>query len=210
MNRNLTLKKGFIAFLLVLGVLSAMVATAIFNLTRSVDHLRQTEESRYHSTLLATEYKNLCQAMTRDAMAFVSTEQPEFLESYQQQVAYLTGAQAEGSEPRASVLERIRAAGFTDDEMAALESAYSAHLDLMKVEKEAIETASGQFDDGQGGIRVALPNALDAAETAEDEIGYVDMVPESGWQPTGGTADHSPVARPTSLLHGTLGTTGLA
>lgn len=160
MNRNFTLKTGFIAFLLVLGVLSALVISAIFNLTRSVDHLRQTEESRYHSTLLATDYKNLTQAMTRDVMAFVSTEQPEFLESYERQVAYLTGAVAEDGQPQPAVLERFRAAGFTKEEMAALESAHAAHLELMKVEKEAIETASGQFDDGQGGIRVALPNAL--------------------------------------------------
>src|SRR5690606_32815491 len=160
MNRNFTLKTGFIAFLLVLGVLSALVISAIFNLTRSVDHLRQTEESRYHSTLLATDYKNLTQAMTRDVMAFVSTEQPEFLESYERQVAYLTGAGAEDGQLQPAVLERFRAAGFTKEEMAALESAHAAHLELMKVEKQAIETASGQFDDGQGGIRVALPNAL--------------------------------------------------
>ena len=160
MNRNLTLKKGFIAFLLVLGVLSAMVVTAIFNLTHSVNELRQTEESRHHSTLLANEYKNLTQAMTRDVMAFVSTEQPEFLASYQQLVSGLSGTATGASDSRTSVLERFRTAGFTDEEMAVLESAYGAHLKLMQVEKEAIETASGQFDDGRGGIRVALPNAL--------------------------------------------------
>ncbi|NLC36282.1 MAG: chemotaxis protein [Alcaligenaceae bacterium] len=160
MNKNLTLKKGFIAFLLILGVLSALVVTAIFNLTRSVEHLRHTEESRYQSTLLATEYKNLTQAMTRDVMAFVSTEQPEFLESYEQQVALLRDTDAGGADAQPSLLERFRQAGFTPEEMAALEAAYTDHLELMKVEKEAIETASGQFDDGQGGIRVALPNAL--------------------------------------------------
>ncbi len=160
MNKTLTLKKGFIFFLLVLGLLSTLVFTAIFNLTRSVEHLRQTEESRYQSTLLATEYKNLTQAMTRDVMAFVSTEQPEFLESYEAQVALLQGYAGDGAGIQPAILERFRAAGFTAEEMAVLESAYTDHLELMKVEKQAIETASGQFDDGQGGIRVALPNAL--------------------------------------------------
>ncbi|MFT0849908.1 methyl-accepting chemotaxis protein [Achromobacter sp. F4_2707] len=160
MNKNLTLKKGFIAFLLILGVLSALVVTAIFNLTRSVEHLRQTEESRYQSTLLATEYKNLTQAMTRDVMAFVSTEQPEFLESYERHLALLRTPSDRGADARPTLLERFRNAGFTSEEMATLEAAYADHLELMKVEKEAIETASGQFDDGQGGIRVALPNAL--------------------------------------------------
>ncbi len=162
MYKNLTLKKGFIAFLIVLGALSALVASAILNLTHSVDHLRDTEISRYHSTLLASEYKSLTQAMTRDVMAFVSTEQPEFLESYNDHVTFLMGGAARHSQPqpRPPMLERFRIAGFTAEEMAALESAHAAHLELMEVEKEAIETASGQFDDGQGGIRVALPNAL--------------------------------------------------
>ena len=160
MNKNLTLKKGFIVFLLILGVLSALVVTAILNLTRSVEHLRQTEESRYHSTLLATEYKNLTQAMTRDVMAFVSTEQPEFIESYEQHVAYVNGENSNAADAGPSLLERFRAAGFTPGEMATLESAHAAHVELMAVERKAIETASGQFDDGQGGIRVALPNSL--------------------------------------------------
>jgi len=160
MTKNLTLKKGFIAFLLVLAVFSTLVVTTIFNLTRSVEHLRLTEQSRHHSTLLATEYKNLTQAMTRDVMAFVSTEQPEFLERYENHVAQLTG-QAEGDgQSVPSMLERFQAAGFTKPELETLEEAHRAHVELMKVEREAIETASGQFDDGHGGIRVALPNAL--------------------------------------------------
>lgn len=74
----------------------------------------------------------------------------------------------------------------------------------------AAQATRSQEDQARGLAALIGRFKLDAAETAEDEIGYVDMVPESGWQPTGGTADHSPVARPTSLLHGTLGTTGLA
>lgn len=163
MNRNLTLKKGFIVFLLTLCVLSALVVTAVMNLTHSVDQLRQTEQSRYDSTRLATEYKALSQAMTRDVMAFVSTEQPEFLERYERQVGRLLGRDASAlpvADAGPSLLERFRRAGFAPKELAKLESAHSAHQQLMKVEREAIETASGQFDDGQGGIRVALPNSL--------------------------------------------------
>ncbi|NYT24260.1 HAMP domain-containing protein [Alcaligenaceae bacterium] len=160
MHKNLTLKKGFIVFLLILGLLSAMVVTAVVNLSGSVDHLRLIEQSRYQSTRLATEYKNLTQAMTRDAMAFISTEQPEFLESYEQHVAILNGNAGDAAGRRQAMLERFREAGFTREEMEKLESAHAAHIELMKEEKEAIQTASGQFDDGQGGVRVALPNSL--------------------------------------------------
>ena len=158
MYRNLTLKKGFIGFLLILGLLSALVATAVVNLTGSVERLRKTEQSRYQSTRLATEYKGLTQAMTRDVMAFVSTEQPEFLENHERLAATLY--EADGASSRPPLIQQFRNAAFTAEEMQLLERAHASHLELMKVEKEAIETASGQFDDGAGGVRVALPNSL--------------------------------------------------
>lgn len=156
MNKNLTLKKGFIVFLLILGVLSALVVTAVLNLGRSVDSLRQTQESRYESTRLATEYKNLTQAMTRDVMAFVSTEQPEFLQSYETLLSRLEGKTEDGP----GMWERIARAGFPPQEKERLDAARSALAELILVQREAIQTASGQFDDGNGGIRVALPNSL--------------------------------------------------
>lgn len=156
MNKNLTLKKGFIVFLLILGVLSALVVTAVLNLGRSVDSLRQTQESRYESTRLATEYKNLTQAMTRDVMAFVSTEQPEFLQSYETLLSRLEGKIDDGP----GMWERIARAGFPPQEKERLDAARSALAELILVQREAIQTASGQFDDGNGGIRVALPNSL--------------------------------------------------
>src|SRR5690606_11954650 len=124
------------------------------NLTSSVERLRAIEQSRYQSTRLATEYKNLTQAMTRDVMAFVSTEQPEFLESYERLAAQLYGNGA------SSIMERFRDAAFTRSELQVLERAHASHRELMQVERVAIQTASGQFDDGAGGVRVALPNSL--------------------------------------------------
>src|SRR5690606_648633 len=200
MKRNLTLKKGFIFFLVLLGAMTALVVTAIFNLTLSVEHLRQTEQNRYQSTLLANEYKSLTRAMTQDVMAFVSTEQPEFLERYQHRRAFLLGLPpgaeaANGTPPEAfapqgaqAILDRFRTTNFTQEEMALLEAAHTAHLDLMEVEKEAIQTARGEFDDGQGGVRIALPNALmakvlifgqqytDAAEAIAADIDRFDTL----------------------------------
>lgn len=155
--KKLTLKKGFILFLLLVGVLTALVISATFNLTRSVNHLQRMEASRYESSLLASEFKSLTQAMTRDVMAFVSTEQPEFLESYEASRRSLLGEQADGAP---SMQARFHIGGFTEEELAALQAAHAAQLALMGVERQAIETAKGEFDDGQGGVRIALPNAL--------------------------------------------------
>src|SRR5690606_34844271 len=74
MKKTLTLKKSFIFSLAVLTILSLLVLGAVRHLTHSIDHLKAIEAKRYQATQLATEYKNLPQAMSRDVMAFVSSE----------------------------------------------------------------------------------------------------------------------------------------
>jgi methyl-accepting chemotaxis protein len=160
MRTLLTLKNSFFVFLAMLVLLSLLVLSALRNLTGSIEHLKATEQRRYQATELATAYKSLTQAMTRDVMAFVASEQPEFQESYQHLTAVLHGKAPDHRGVQQAMLERFRNAGFTADEMTRLESAHTQMTDLAATEKEAISTASGQFDDGQGGIRVALPNAL--------------------------------------------------
>lgn len=160
MSNFFTLKKSFIFFLIILALLSLLAFVALHNLARSTDHLKQTEGLRYAATELATEYKGLTQAMTRDAMAFVATEQPEFHESYLRHAAVLHGQAPNEQGIRQAMIERFRLAGFTPGEMAKLESAHSQSVELAKTEAQAISTASGQFDDGKGGIKIALPNAL--------------------------------------------------
>ncbi|MGB3289875.1 MAG: methyl-accepting chemotaxis protein [Burkholderiaceae bacterium] len=154
------MKKSFIAFLAILFLLSMLMLSALRNLTDSMDRLKTTEQRRYQATELATAYKSLTQAMTRDVMAFVASEQPEFQESYQHLADVLHGRAPDAGGTRQAMLERFRGAGFTADEMAKLESAHAQILEIGLTEKEAISTASGQFDDGRGGIKVALPNAL--------------------------------------------------
>lgn len=160
MSNFFTLKKGFIFFLAVLTLLSLLVLTALYNLSRSTDKRQEIEGLRYAATELATEYKNITRAMTRDVMAFVATEQPEFQESYLNQAAILSGQAPNQQGIQQAMLDRFRAADFTPAEMAKLESAWSQNAELAKTQIEAISTASGQFDDGQGGVKVALPNAL--------------------------------------------------
>ncbi|UYO95211.1 methyl-accepting chemotaxis protein [Pollutimonas sp. M17] len=159
--RNLfTLKKSFFIFLAILILLSILVLSALRNLTGSIEHLKTIEQRRYQATELATAYKSLTQAMTRNVMAFVASEQPEFQESYKHLTAVLNGKAPDERGVQQAMLERFRNAGFMADEMAKLESAHAQITELGLTEKEAISTASGQFDDGQGGIKVALPNAL--------------------------------------------------
>src|SRR3546814_10031895 len=120
-----TRKKSFFCFLAILILLSLLVLSALRNLTGSIEHLKTTEQRRYQATELATAYKSLTQAMTRDVMAFVASEQPEFQESHKRLTAVLHGQAPDSHGVQQAMLDRFRHAGFTAQEMAKLESAHT-------------------------------------------------------------------------------------
>jgi len=160
MNHIFTLKRGFILFLLVLVFFSAVAMGALQHLLRSAEHLRRVQADRARATELATRYKDYAQALTRNAMAFVASEQPEFEQAYRHYTDLLHG-KALDSEGRAEpLIDQLRGAGFTETERATLESAYAGTLALAEQENQAINTAKGLFDDGQGGLKIGLPQPL--------------------------------------------------
>ncbi|NGM88253.1 HAMP domain-containing protein [Parapusillimonas sp. SGNA-6] len=183
MRSFLTLKKSFIAFLVVLFLLSLIVLASLQNLYQSIDEVKRTEQYRYQATELATLYKGLTQARTRDVMAFVASEQPEFLDSYRHLGDIMTGKAPDANGLQMAMMERFEALGFSPEEMDKLLYAEEHIARLADIEHEAISTARGEFDDGQGGTRIALPNATMAkvmifgqqyAEAAADIAGAID------------------------------------
>lgn len=160
MQRLLTLKNGFIAFIAILALLCLLTFSALRNVAASIDHLQQTEAKRLYATQLASQYKNYAQALTRHAMAFVSTEQPEFEEAYLQVTDQLHGKIADASGNDTPIIERFRQADFTPDEMQIVETAFAATRSLAEQEIKAMNTAKGIEDDGAGGQKIVLPQPL--------------------------------------------------
>ena len=160
MKKLFTLKKGFIFFLAVLTLFSLLLLSALQNLTRTVDHLKLTQASRSQATELANEFKNYTQFLTRDAMAFVATEQPEFEESYKHYWAIIMGTALDSQGKSTPLLNKFNDIAFASHEMATLKSAYEKMTALAKVQVTAMNTAKGLVDDGQGGLKVALPDPL--------------------------------------------------
>jgi len=155
-----TLKTRFILFLALLGACALLALFSVRHLLQVTAELRSAESARYETSRLANEYKTLAAAMTRDAMAFVSSEQPEFEQRYQHHLAVLTGRAPDAQGVQAERLARFREAGLAPAELALIEDAHAALLALSATQREAIGTAKGELDDGQGGIRIALPNTL--------------------------------------------------
>ncbi|UHL63715.1 methyl-accepting chemotaxis protein [Paralcaligenes sp. KSB-10] len=160
MKKWFTLKNSFIGILAVLLLFSLLAFGALENLTRAIQHLKHIEDQRYHATHLATEFKLYAQNQTRDAMAFVASGQPEFEESYRHRLAVMEGSAPDAQGKKTSLREELDRAGFSPEETAKIDSAFAQSAKLAQTQIEAISTASGQFDDGQGGIKVKLPDPM--------------------------------------------------
>lgn len=160
MPQALTLKTRFILFLALLGVCALLALLSVRHLLDVTAQLRAAESARHQTSRMASEYKALAAAMTRDTMAFVSTEQPEFEQRYRQHLAALAGQSSDPHGEQTDWPDRFRDAGLTAPELARMQDAHAALLALSLTQLEAIGTAKGELDDGQGGVRIALPNAL--------------------------------------------------
>ena len=160
MKKLLTLKTGFIAYFAVLGLFLALMLSALQYLTHSIEQLKQLESQRYQATALANDFKRISESISRQTIAFVSSEQPEFQQNFERLLAVFSGKQPDASGHTQSMLDRFAAIDLPAQELSMVRSAYEQTLALSAIQVEAISTASGQFDDGAGGVRVALPNSL--------------------------------------------------
>src|SRR5690606_9185983 len=124
------------------------------------DIQRAAEAARYQASQLAGWYQTLAAALSRDAAAFVASEQPEFEQRHQQHLDILEGRAPDARGIQADARSRFQQAGLDEAELALFEDAHAQLLKLVATQREAIGTAKGELDDGQGGIRIALPNAL--------------------------------------------------
>jgi methyl-accepting chemotaxis protein len=155
-----TLKTRFILFMTVLALCAGLVMGAVAHLRRTTDTLRDAEAARYRTSQLAGWYQAQAAALSRDAAAFVASEQPEFEQRHQEHLAVLEGRAPDARGIRADARARFRQAGLDADELALFEDAHTRLLALAATQREAIGTAKGELDDGHGGVRIALPNAL--------------------------------------------------
>ncbi len=155
-----TLKIRFILFMTVLALCAGLVMGAVAHLRRTADTLREAEAARYRTSQLAGWYQAQAAALARDAAAFVASEQPEFEQRYQEHLAVLEGRAPDARGVQADAGTRFRQAGLDADELALFEDAHARLMTLAATQREAMGTAKGELDDGKGGVRIALPNAL--------------------------------------------------
>lgn len=160
MKKLLTLKTGFIAYFATLSLFLVLMLIALQHLSNSIEQRKHLEAQRHDTTALSKDFKRISELLSRQAIAFVSSEQIEFQDNFRRLLAVFTGAQADQEGVTLAMLDRFRDLELEPAEQDLLRSAYEQTLALSQVQSEAIQTASGQFEDDNGTIRIALPNAL--------------------------------------------------
>ncbi len=160
MKKLLTLKTGFIAYFAVLSLFLILMLLALQHLSHNIEQRKHLEAQRHQTTALSKDFKRISESISRQTIAFVSSEQVEFQDNFRHLLAIFTGAQPDQDGVAKTMLERFDELELEPSELALLRSAYEQTLELSHVQLEAIQTASGQFEDGTGAISIALPNAL--------------------------------------------------
>lgn len=153
---HFTLKRGFIVYFALLTVFALLTYSTLNHLTRTIAQLQQAETSRYQVSHLLSTFNALTEAMAYNAMAFVSSQQPEFKADFDNQQSQFQ-APADTSN---SLQAQIETAPLSPTEKDWFNAAYALALKLSHEQKEAISTASGEFEEADGQIRIALPNQL--------------------------------------------------
>ncbi|MEZ2721122.1 methyl-accepting chemotaxis protein [Paenalcaligenes hominis] len=153
---HFTIKSSFIVYFALLVVFALLTYSALHHLTRTITQLQQAQATRYQVAHSINEFSSITEAMARDAMAFVSSEQPEFKQRYE----HYAHVFHEALEHPQSLRYLIHASPLSEQEKKGFEQAYALAAELSVAQKNALAIASGEIEEDDGTIRIALPNTL--------------------------------------------------
>lgn len=171
MSSSLTVKKLFSGLFIVLTVLMAGLALAQMRLSALNQQLSDTHINRYQSYILADELRQSSDDLTRLARTYVLTAEQKYEDFYNQILAIRSGSAArpehyqriywdfyaaEGrpphpdSEQRIALLDLMKQAGFTGQELEKLAEANRNSNDLVNTEVMAMNAVKGLVPNGSG------------------------------------------------------------
>ena len=153
---HFTIKSSFIIYFALLVVFALLTYSALNHLTQTITQLQKAENSRYQVSRLINEFNTLTEAMASNAMAFVSSEQPEFKQQFESSQRLFKNP----TDHTDSIQSQIHSLSLSNEEKVEFEHAYELALQLTSEQKEAISIAAGEFEESDGQVRIALPNGL--------------------------------------------------
>jgi methyl-accepting chemotaxis protein len=188
-----TLKQLFGTSLAAVAVSALLLALAIVQMDRASDELSAAHQARFDASQLADELRQSSDDLTRLARTYVVSGDPMWAQQYQEVIDIRNGAKPrppgyekiywdfraanleppaaghQGASTSVSLIERMKAAGFTAAELGKLEEAAANSDDLVKTETIAMNLVQGRYADGQGGFtKVGEPDLAQARAMMHD------------------------------------------
>jgi len=168
-NFFLVLYSAFFVLLIALGWMSRML-----NLNQ--EDVKRSQESRHQSYLLAYEFRQNVDDLTRFARTYVVTGEPRFEQSYQDVLAVREGQKPRPDGQSASLTDLMKKAGFTAEEVTEINEAKSRTDTLLKIEEKAFLAMKGQYDDGTGKFKAGKPDQALAIQLLHDNIYHLEKL----------------------------------
>ncbi|OGP69549.1 MAG: hypothetical protein A2169_15445 [Deltaproteobacteria bacterium RBG_13_47_9] len=157
----------FFILLIALGMMSSML-----NLNQ--EDVKRSQENRFQSYLLANELRQSVDDLTRFARSYVITSDPRYEQQYQNVLAIRAGKKARPDGQSASLMDLMKKAGFTTEEINEMNEANSGTESLLKIEEKAFLAMKGQYDDGTGKSKTGKPDQTLAIRLLHDDIYYLE------------------------------------
>jgi len=172
-----------------LMVLAAVVAVVIAAARGKRERLVELERRRFLSYELADELRHTSDDLTRFVRSYVATGNPRYEQYYRDVLAIRNGTMPlpehyeriywdllldSGTPPRpsgppVSLIDRMRAAGFTPEELGQMETAKRASDALTATEEDAFHAVKGEYRDAAGGFtRRGRPDRALASRLVND------------------------------------------
>ena len=153
-----------------------LLGFSIYRVGAAGSDLTAAHESRHVSTVLAGELRQSSDDLTRLARTYVVSGDALWEQQYFEVLDIRNGKKPrppgyekiywdfraanvtpagpghEGSSTTESLMDRMKAAGFSESEFAKLKEAAANSDDLVKTETIAMNLVKGQYEDGQGGF----------------------------------------------------------
>jgi methyl-accepting chemotaxis protein len=159
----------FFILLIALGWMSIL-------LNRNQEDVKRSQEIRYQSYLVANEFLQTIDDLTSFARTYVVTGEPRYELSYRNVLAIREGQKPRPDGQSASLMDLMKKAGFTDEEITEMSEAKSRTENILKIQEKAILAMKGQYDDGSGKLKTGKPDQALAIRLLFDDVYHLEKM----------------------------------
>jgi methyl-accepting chemotaxis protein len=153
----------FFVLLIFLGLTSRLL-----NLNQA--DVKQSQEVRHQSYLLANEFRQSVEDLTSYARSYVVTGDLKYERMYQNVLDIRDGKMPRKDGQTASLTDLMKKTGFTDKEISDVEEAKKGTNVLLEMERKAFLAMKGQYDDGTGKTKTGKPDQATAIQLLNNDI----------------------------------------